>query len=108
DTWKRICPRRRRDQSDYEHEADAAVLLQKLAAKYQLAIIIIHHSRKGPGSDDFVDDVLGSTSLTGAVDTIIGFRRKRGTSDAEISLAGRDVEGCEKALPGERTTGLWR
>ena len=43
--------------------------------------------------------MLGSTGLTGAVDTIIGFRRKRGTSDAEISVAGRDVDECEKPSP---------
>jgi hypothetical protein len=108
DTWKRVCPHRRRDQDDYQHESDAATLLQKLAAKHQVAIVIIHHSRKGPGSDDFVDDVLGSTGLTGAVDTIIGFRRKRGTGDAEISVTGRDVDECEKALAGDHTTGKWR
>ena len=108
DTWKKICPRRKKNQDDYEREAEAAGSLQKLAAKYQIAIVIIHHSRKGPGSEDFVDDVLGSTGLTGAVDTIIGFRRKRGTSDAEISIAGRDIDEGDKALAGDRTTGLWR
>ena len=107
DTWKKICPRRRKTRR-LRARNRAAGLLQKLAAKHQIAIIIIHHSRKGTGSEDFVDDVLGSTGLTGAVDTIIGFRRKRGTSDAEISLAGRDVDECEKALAGDHTTGLWR
>jgi RecA-family ATPase len=108
DTWKKISPRRQKHQGEYEHESEAAGLLQKLAAKYQIAIVIIHHSRKGPGAEDFVDDVLGSTGLTGAVDTIIGFRRKRGTSDAEISIAGRDVDERELALAGDRTSGLWR
>jgi hypothetical protein len=108
DTWKKVCPRRRRNEDDYEHESAAATLLQKLAAKYQIAIIIVHHSRKGVGSDDFVDDVLGSTGLTGSVDTIISFRRKRGTSDAEISVTGRDVDECELALAGDQSTGLWR
>jgi predicted ATP-dependent serine protease len=108
DTWKKISPHRGRNADDYEHESRAATLLQKLAAKHQIAIIIIHHSRKGMGSEDFVDDVLGSTGLTGAVDTIIGFRRKRGTSDAEISVTGRDVDEAEKGLAGDQTTGLWR
>jgi hypothetical protein len=108
DTWKRITPHRSRNQDDYDYESNAAAVLQKLAAKYQTAIIIIHHSRKGPGSDDFVDDVLGSTGLTGGADTIVGFRRKRGTSDAEISVTGRDVDECEQALAGDRTTGLWK
>ena len=94
--------------SDYEHESEAASLLQTLAAKYQVAIIILHHSRKGPGSEDFVDDVLGSTGLTGAVDAIIGFRRKRGTSDAEINITGRDIDECEKALSGDQTSGKWK
>jgi hypothetical protein len=108
DTWKRISPRRPKNQDAYEHENNAAAILQKLAAKHQLAIVIVHHSRKGAGSEDFVDDVLGSTGLTGAVDTIIGFRRKRGSSDAEISIAGRDVDECERALSGDQTSGLWR
>jgi hypothetical protein len=108
DTWKKISPQRQRNANDYEYESEAATLLQRFAAKCQVAIIIIHHSRKGLGSEDFVDDVLGSTGLTGSVDTIIGFRRKRGTSDAEISIAGRDVDECEKALAGDHTTGLWR
>jgi RecA-family ATPase len=108
DTWKKISPHRQRNANDYEHENAAATSLAKLAAKHQIAIVIIHHSRKGIGSEDFVDDVLGSTGLTGAVDTIIGFRRKRGTSDAEISVTGRDVDECEKGLAGDQTTCLWR
>jgi RecA-family ATPase len=104
DTWKKICPHRKRNSDDYDHENMAATCLQKLASKHQVAIVIVHHSRKGIGSEDFVDDVLGSTGLTGAVDTIIGFRRKRGTSEAEISVTGRDVDECEKALAGDHTT----
>jgi AAA domain len=107
DTWKRICPRRRRDQDDYEHESEAATLLQRLAAKHQVSIVILHHTRKGTSSEDFVDDVLGSTGLTGAVDTVIGFRRKRGTSDAEIYITGRDLDECDRALTGDKTSGKW-
>jgi hypothetical protein len=107
DTWKKVCPRRRKDQDPYELESQWAGALQKLAAEYNSAIVIIHHTRKGPGAEDFIDDVLGSTGLVGAADTIIVFRRKRNTTSAEILVTGRDVDEAEKALSGDPTTCIW-
>jgi hypothetical protein len=107
DTWKRVCPRKRPNEDAYELETHWAGALQKLAARHGVAIVIIHHTRKGPGSDDFVDDVLGSTGLVGAVDTVMVFKRKRNSTSAEVLVTGRDVEEAEKALSGDPTTGVW-
>jgi RecA-family ATPase len=107
DTWKKVCPRRQPKEDAYELEVHWAGTLQKLAATYGVAIVIIHHTRKGPESEDFIDDVLGSTGLVGAADSIIRFKRKRNTADAEVAITGRDVEEAEKALSGDQTTGIW-
>jgi hypothetical protein len=78
--------------------------LQKLASKYNLTIIVVHHDRKS-GADDVFDTVSGSLGLTGAADTIAILKRQAGTMTFHIR--GRDVEESEKALQFSGATCRW-
>jgi RecA-family ATPase len=69
--------------------------LQKLASKYNLTIIVVHHDRKSV-ADDVFDTVSGSLGLTGAADTIAIMKREGGA--VTLHVRGRDVEEAEKAL----------
>src|ERR1700730_7776698 len=69
--------------------------LQKLASKYNVAIIIVHHDRKSE-ADDVFDTVSGSLGLTGASDTILIMKRQAGA--VTLHVRGRDIEEAELAL----------
>ena len=85
----------------YQQDYTAVAELQKLASKYNLTIIVVHHDRKN-GADDVFDTVSGTLGLTGAADTIAILKRE--ASGVTLHIRGRDVEDVEKALKFDKTT----
>jgi hypothetical protein len=89
----------------YSNERDvylkdyAAVMpLTRLAAERDLCIIVVHHEKKGLAgtqSGDFIEDVNGSSGITGGVDGIISIKGRRGVQDEpesrKLLITGRDV-----------------
>ena len=65
--------------------------LKKLADKYGICILLIHHLRKQSASDPF-DQISGSTGLMGVADTSWVMQRKRMSQTADILLTGRDMD----------------
>lgn len=61
----------------YETDYAAMEGLMSLANMHDVSILIIHHTRKAP-SDDPLDEVSGSTGLSGAVDTVMVLKKDRG------------------------------
>jgi AAA domain len=88
----------------YLEDSVAISGLQKLASKYNLTIIVVHHDRKSV-ADDVFDTVSGSLGLTGAADTIAIMKRQGGA--VTLHVRGRDVEEAEKALQFDKATCRW-
>ena len=65
--------------------------MKKLADKYGICILLIHHLRKQTASDPF-DQISGSTGLMGVADTSWVMQRKRMSQTADILLTGRDMD----------------
>ena len=65
--------------------------LKHLADTYHLAILVIHHLRKSSGQD-ILDQVTGSTGLTGAMDEILLLKRERERDEATLFITGRDIQ----------------
>ncbi|MFZ0073610.1 MAG: hypothetical protein WAK85_20220, partial [Xanthobacteraceae bacterium] len=88
----------------YLEDYSAISELQRLASKYNLTIIVVHHDRKSV-ADDVFDTVSGSLGLTGAADTIAIMKREGGA--VTLHVRGRDVEEAEKALQFDKATCRW-
>ncbi len=58
------------DSNDYAKVNNALEPVLALARNHELHIVIVHHKKKKQ-SEDGMDDVLGSTAIAGAVDTVI-------------------------------------
>jgi hypothetical protein len=101
DTFVAVRPHSRRE----GYDADYAALspLQEMAGQMGVAIVLIHHLRKMLGDDPF-DMILGTTGLTGAVDT--AFVLSRGKQGATLYGRGREIEEIEKAV--EFVGGTWK
>ena len=65
--------------------------MKKLADKYGICILPIHHLRKQSAADPF-DQISGSTGLMGVADTSWVMQRKRMSQTADILLTGRDID----------------
>jgi hypothetical protein len=106
DVFARV--RGRRDPRANAYDADFAAMstLQSLAGEYNVAILLLHHTRKA-SADDFLDEVNGSQGLAGAADSIIVLKRTRGSADAELHVTGRDVDEAVYALQFDPNIGVW-
>jgi DNA-binding transcriptional ArsR family regulator len=106
DSFAKIKPVRPKNSDPYEFDMAWGGLLQSLAQERQVCILLIYHNRKSEGEDP-LDDVIGSTGLTGAVDAVLILRRGRGQADGTLLVTGRDVEEQELALKFHPGEGLW-
>ena len=109
DTWAKVAPRTdTRRCTQYEGDYDALTPLKRLADTYHVSILAVHHLRKTSASD-VLDEITGSTGMTGAVDGTLILKRERGQMDATLFVTGRDVEReQELALRFEAETAQWR
>jgi hypothetical protein len=91
-------------QGGYQDDYAAVAPLQKLAGKYNIAIIVVHHDRKMEAEDVF-DTISGTLGLTGAVDSMLVMKRQAG--NVTLYARGRDIEEAEKAIQFSKDTCRW-
>lgn len=92
-------------ESLYEADYRAVKALQELASVYGIAVVIIHHVRKGMGDSDPFERVSGTMGLTGAADTTIILDRD--SNGCTLYARGRDLEEYERACTFDRTSCRW-
>lgn len=106
DTLQKLRPPHDGSRGLYEQDYAALAGLKALADRHGVAVLVVHHLRKG-SSEDPLEEVSGTTGLTGAADTVWVLRRDRGRMDATLFITGRDTEEQETALQFDASLGLW-
>jgi DNA-binding transcriptional ArsR family regulator len=81
----------------YQRDYDFITELKKVADGRHIAFVLIHHTRKA-AADDVLDQVSGTTGITGAADSLWILQRSRGKADATLTVSGRDFPEQELAL----------
>jgi hypothetical protein len=89
----------------YEADYHAIKGLQALASKFGVAIIVVHHTRKGGGDADPFEEVSRTLGLTGAADTTIVLDRDG--NGATLYGRGRDIEEIESAVEFNKGDCRW-
>jgi len=74
----------------YQEDYAALESLLPIAAKHQVAILVVYHLRKTPGVDP-EDEISSSTGLTGGVDGWLILRNAPGKG-VTLHINGRDIE----------------
>jgi RecA-family ATPase len=97
------------DLNDYAQTVNGMSALKDIADSLNIAVIvIIHHNRKGGDLDgDHMESALGSTGINATADTTLTMRRKRGTSEATLSVTGRDMEDTAYILSWDKEICSW-
>jgi hypothetical protein len=109
DILKRVRPlaSSAKNRSVYDADYEALESLQSLASEYGVAILVVHHTRKLAAVDP-VDEVSGSTGLSGGADGILVLKRDRGRADAYLHVTGREIEEeAELALRWDADLASW-
>ena len=104
DVLNKVRPQQRNNEGIYDYDVRSIEPLQSLAAEFQIAIVVAHHTRKAEAEDPF-DCLSGSTGLPATADsTFVLSRDSQGTT---LYGRGRDIEEVETAMSFDRTTGHW-
>ncbi len=107
DTWAMIkCPART-GSSHYDKDYNEISQLKKLAEKFGIALVLVHHMRKTGAPDPF-DMVLGSNGSTGASDNIILLTKDNRGTGAILKIHSRDMEDQDIALRFDQNTRWWQ
>ena len=102
DVLQRIKPAGKASRNSYENDYSIWAPLQKWATEHGIAVLGLHHTRKG-GADDPLEALSGSNGLSACADTTLVLDRDgNGTT---LYVRGRDVDEKETAL--SFTDGLW-
>ncbi len=90
------------------YEQDYAVLqgLLQLANKHGVAVVVVHHTRKG-STEDVVEEISGSFGLSGSVDSMLILKRKRTSTEGQLTVTGRDVVEAEFNLLWDAALTKW-
>ncbi len=92
DTLQKI---RESTENSYGSDYKELSVLKSLADKLEIAIVLVHHTRKCSDSDPF-NMISGSTGLSGCVDgSMVLVETKRGSRKAKLHCVGRDIENAE-------------
>ncbi len=90
DTLAKIRPVRRKGGDLYAEDYRIGELLKQVAERHSIAIVLVYHTRKAR-ADDPLDEIRDTMGLTGGVDNCLVLRRERGSADAVLYVAGRDI-----------------
>ena len=102
DVLTRIKPAGSRSQNAYENDYAAYADLQRWAVDQSIAVLALHHTRKG-GADDPLEALSGSNGLSAVADTTLVLDRD--SNGITLYGRGRDVPEKDTALTFD--SGLW-
>jgi hypothetical protein len=100
----------------YQRDYDAMVPITKLCARKNVLIMPVHHEKKGLAntvSGDFMEDVNGSSGISGGVDGIMSIKGRRGVQEENESrklyISGRDIpHDYEIDISFDAAAGGWK
>jgi len=108
DTFQKIRGSAMRNESAYAYDYREMTMLKNFADKYDISIVLIHHTRKQLDENDVFNMTSGSTAIMGASDTsMVIYKKKRTDENATLSITGRDVEQNEWIISRDKDTGIW-
>ena len=93
---------------NYARDYNVGIKLKEIADKYNICLLVVHHTRKQQADDSF-EMISGSNGLFGAADGAMVLRKdSRITDKAVLEIVGRDQADQVLTLRFGRDTCLWR
>lgn len=97
DTLQKIKRKPGRNENAYESDYVAMAGFKQIADKFNIAVVLVHHLKKGSETDVF-NQISGSIGLSGAADAMMVLKRARMGEESTLSITGRDIEETELAV----------
>ena len=95
---------KRSDNNIYLADYELLAMLQTFALKNKIAVLMVHHTKKG--SEEYVfDEISGTTGITGAADTMLLLKKVK--KQNKLYVTGRDIEETEYNVYFDRDSCTW-
>jgi hypothetical protein len=110
DTFQKFRPQAGKTQTAYEADYQTLGEFKTLSAKHNVCVLLVHHTRKSNGLDvDPFENILGSTALQGATDTMLVIKKKKRTDETTVfAFTGRDVFQRELYICFDKEECRWK
>jgi hypothetical protein len=92
-------------ENQYSADYETVKALQAIASEFNIAILIVHHVRKGSDDGDPIDKISGTLGLSGGADCLLIL--DSGTAGVTLYGRGRDIEEFSRAVRFNRETCRW-
>jgi hypothetical protein len=96
-----------REESNFQRDYDWMSRLKDFADRNEIAVILIHHTRKMRDEADCFNDISGSTANMAAADSSLLLLRTRGTSKGTLVCTSRDYADRSYSLDFSSDTCTW-
>lgn len=106
DTGTKLRPLDEKNSSIYMGDYNFLDPLTEVAQRNHCLIMVVAHTRKAP-SVDFIDSVIGSHGISGAVDGIAVLSRERHSKQATLEITGRDGDEQKHYLQWDPIANGW-
>jgi replicative DNA helicase len=108
DTLAKVRERPKNKGNLYLEDYGALEPLKRLADDHEISVLAVHHLNKSTSMRDPLDEISGSTGITGSPDTLMKLNRRHGDSQGELLVIGRDLEDVELAIDFDSEIATWQ
>ena len=96
------------EKSSYASDYDAVTQIKRFADRYNICVLLVHHTRK-QGAEDCFETISGTNGLLGAADgAFIMHKEKRTDNVATLDIVGRDQQDQRLHLMFDRERCVWQ
>ena len=108
DTLQKVRGEMRRGESVYQYDYREISDIHNFAIDRDLAIVLVHHTKKGIDDSDPLANASGSNGVVGSLDFSLNLiRRKRNDKTTRMSIIGRDTEEDTYVLQFDKPSCRW-
>lgn len=108
DTYQIISSPKRRDETQYAADYRNAKALQRIALKYHVAVVCVHHTTQLKHPEDVYAEISGTNGLIGAADAnIVISKEKRTDRFAMLHVSGRHAREMTARIELDRDRLTW-
>ena len=98
----------KRNQTGYDRDYDDFKTLKQIADKYNIGLMLIHHTRKMKDPTDVFNELSGSVGVMGALDCAwVITKEERYSEEATLHITGRDMESQKLKIRFNKNTFRW-
>ena len=95
------------EQYNYANDYETVCALKKIADRFLMTVLLVHHTRKAGSSDPF-HMISGTTGLLGCADGALALRKSsRMENTATLEVTGREIMDTQLHLRFDRQKKLW-